>query len=133
MRNVKEPEKAGLMCMADGKAISLVEIINLLIGSYRKSGGKGEKIVRILLILDSCFAGGQYLDLCAALQRGEIQGHECLKFIEIFAACSHDEISFGNESGGTFTQKCCQNGWFSSCEFKDKEVINGTDVFLWYP
>ena len=76
--NIGEVEKAGLMCMADGEDISALEIIELLIESYKKSGGKSKGKIYISFTLDTCHAAGQYLHVRNALQRGEIEGSECL-------------------------------------------------------
>ena len=88
------------MCMADGEDISALEIIELLIESYKKSGGKSKGNIFISFILDSCFAAGQYIHVRNALERGEIEGSECLDYIGIRAACNWNEISFGGEKGG---------------------------------
>ena len=50
--------------------LSAVEIIKLFIASYEKSGGNMSKqTIGINLLLDNCFGGGQYLDVCDALKK----------------------------------------------------------------
>ena len=69
------------MCMADGEDISALEIIELLIESYKKSGGKSKGNIGIDFTLDTCHAAGQYIHVRNALERGEIEGSECLAYI----------------------------------------------------
>ena len=66
----KEDKNCGQMCLAEGQSLTVVEIINLMIKSYKKSGGKSKDVIFIKFFLDNCYGGGQYLDVCDALQNG---------------------------------------------------------------
>ena len=131
------------MCLKDGEKLSVVEIIKLFITSYKNSGGNMSKPkIGISLFLDNCYGGGQYLDVCNALQKGEIEGSKCLNLIRINAACRHDEISFATSNGGKFSSMCLKKGgMYPGFGYVDsnfyleweKKVINGTPVKLNLP